>query len=226
MSGVVPRGFDVAEKGLCVRHVLVGFHPRGGCDLPPARPDPLPDPLLQLRRVFVHDLIDGGLRLAEAEVRIFVHDVQHGGEGGDGGGHGFRPGPHPVHVDVGVTRQNELIAFRVGGEGKQRLLCPPRRGFRHRPVLLQRPFEDGERGAHLPVVLPVQGRGETDRELDLGQDPDKIPGGRGDVHLLLPGHAEGLLVPELLPVAADLLFHRGIAFIQVWHGISFLKMVK
>ena len=119
---VLLRVRDVPQQRFRVRHVLVGLDPRGGRDLPAALVDAGLDAVVQLRRVFVDDLIAGRLGLAEAEVRVFVHDVQHGREGGDGGGDGLRPRPHPVHVDVRVSGEDELVRLRVVPEGQEHFL--------------------------------------------------------------------------------------------------------
>jgi hypothetical protein len=61
--------------------------------------------------IIAHDGINGGLALRIAEIRKFIHQFEHGGEGIVCDGNGFRPGPHPVHVDVPVTDAVNGILF-------------------------------------------------------------------------------------------------------------------
>ena len=119
---VRPRVEQMPRQRLAAGQVLVAFDPMDGGHFPPALGHALLDPRKQLRVVHPNDLVDRRLRLREAELRKFLHQRQHGGEGVTGDGDGFRPRPHPVHVDMGVADAVDGVLLGGVGQRGQQLL--------------------------------------------------------------------------------------------------------
>ena len=215
---VLPGIGNMPQHGLGIGHIVVCLHPRGRGAFPAAFPDALLDLLHHIRVVFFHDLIDRRLRLGKMEVRVFLHQGQHGAEGSQRGGHRLRVAPHPVHVDVGVCGQNQLVVLRLL---LKRLKQPLRlladgvaqyAFFFH--GLEQQIQRASDRLVERTVLPQVQG------ELQLAENAG-IPLIRArDMRLFLFGHAKGILVSRYFAVSAHSGFQANELFGQhVAHGL-------
>ncbi len=94
---------ELADEGFAVGKVEVGFDPHAADDLPAAFFDALADLVVHLG-IFFGDpggVLRGGLGVGVAGV--FVHELEGGGEGALDHVDGFRAGPEPGGVDVGVA---------------------------------------------------------------------------------------------------------------------------
>ena len=200
---VIPGILDVAQQGFGGGHILVRLHPLGCRDLPAALGDPGLDLLHQLGVILLHHLVDGSLGLGEAEGGVLLHQVQHRPEGGQGGGDGFGIGPHPVHVQVGVTGQDQLVFLRRLLQGQQKLLGPAADGTGQGPLPCHFGGEKGQGVAYGAVEAASLGFTEPDGEFHLAQHPAQMGSREGDVLLFLHGLTEALLIAVMLPVAAD-----------------------
>ena len=76
-------------------------------------------------------------------------------------------GPHPVHIQMGVARQDELVFLRRLGAGHQQLLCLAAGTFRQNAVQLVAAEQIGQGSANSFVKRPFPLRGQTDGELQL-----------------------------------------------------------
>ena len=120
---VLPSVGNMPQHGLGIGHIVVCLHPRGRGAFPAAFPDAGFDRFHHFRVVFFHDLIDRRLRLGKMEVRVFLHQGQHGAEGSQRGGHRLRVAPHPVHVNMRMGCQDQLIGFCFLCDRLQDFLC-------------------------------------------------------------------------------------------------------
>ena len=127
---------DVPQETLGGGHILVRLHPGGSGDLPAALPDALFDLLHHIGVVFLHHFVDGGLGLREGKLRVLLHQIQHRPEGGQGGCNRLMVRPHPVHIQMGMARQDELVFLRRLGAGHQQFLCLAAGTFRQNAVQL------------------------------------------------------------------------------------------
>ena len=82
----------------------------------------LADSLEHGRVEALDEAIHGGLTLGEDETGEFVQQLEHGVERVVGDGHGFRPRPHPVHVDVRVRNAEQGVFLGRLADRFQRLL--------------------------------------------------------------------------------------------------------
>ena len=73
----------MSAERLTVGHILITLDPRGGSQLPPPLLDSLLDFLQLGGVVLLHDRVDGCLRLGLRTLGVFLHQVQHGAEGGN-----------------------------------------------------------------------------------------------------------------------------------------------
>ena len=113
---------QVAAEDLAAGHVLVALDPLTGGDIPAALGDAALDHREDLGGILAHRLVDRGLALGEVEVGELVHEPVHGGEGVVGDRDGLGPGPHPVHVNVGVAGAVDRVLLRHRAHrGEQRL---------------------------------------------------------------------------------------------------------
>ena len=110
--------------------------------------------------------------------------------------------PHPVQVDVGVARQDELVLLRRLLKGQQPLLAPETDAPGQDAVPGHGSCQVIHRLQDRRVKFPAPVLVEPDGEFQLAQQPADVPGGHGDVVLLLHGLTESFLVALLLPVAA------------------------
>ena len=194
---------DMAQQGFGGGHIFIRLHPLGSGDLPAAFGDALFDLGHQLGVVFLHHLVDGGLGLGEAELGVLLHQVQHRPEGGQGGGHGLGVGPHPVHIQVGVACQDELVFLRRRLQGQQLFLGLPADGPGQGALPGHGVGQVGKGFVNGAIEGAAVGFAEPDGEFHLTEHPLQVGGGDGDVLLLLHRLAEALLIAVVLPVAAD-----------------------
>ena len=195
--------FDMPEQRFPGGHVFVALDPGCGGHFPASLRDPRLDLLHHCRIILFHDLIDRSLRLREAEVRILVHDVQDRAERGQRDRDRLIEAPHPVHVDVRVRREDQLVLLRRRLRRRKqplRLLAGPVgqhalfrdagkqkvKGLRERRVKGTRIF-----------LRKMQ------HEFQLGKDPDVCPARPRDARLLLQRRTHRKLKRFLLPTAAD-----------------------
>ena len=218
VAQVFLRQADVTEERFAVGHILVGLDPGGGGDLPSALADPLQNAGLERGRIVVDDLIHGGLGLREGEGGVLVHDPQHGGECGDGGGDGLVEGPHPVHVNMGVTDEDEGVFARGVGEREQDPFAGGGGGAGDSTLGLDAVGEEVDGALHEAVKFVAPLFGQAHGVFKLGEDADDVARGRRDVALFLARHAERELVTHMLAVPGDLLFQRGEFCVQIGHG--------
>ena len=181
---------DVAGEGLAAGEVLVALDPVAGGDLPATLADARLDAVEQVGAVLGDKRVDARLALGEVEGGELVEQVEDGGEGVAGGGDSLRPGPHPVHVDVGVSDEADAVALGLAGEEGEGGLDGAADfggvgagfgalGGEAADVLDgQRPFGGG-----------VGALREEFGEVDLGLDaqPEKILAGAGEGELALDG---------------------------------------
>ena len=134
----IPFGIkDMPGHAFQRRQVLVQLHKRGTGIFPASFLHTGTNPLKQLRVIILSNAVHRSLGLGKCEVRILVHQVQHGAEGVQRHIHRFMEAPHPVHINVGMGhtvhghglggfRQGQQHFFRLAAHGiRQRvLLCP------------------------------------------------------------------------------------------------------
>ena len=134
----IPFGIkDMPGHAFQRRQVLVQLHKRGTGIFPASFLHTGTNPLKQLRVIILGNAVHRSLRLGKCEVRILVHQIQHGAEGVQRHIHRFMEAPHPVHINVGMGhtvhghglggfRQGQQHFFRLAAHGiRQRvLLCP------------------------------------------------------------------------------------------------------
>ena len=104
---------ELADEGLAGRHVGVGLDPHGAVRLPLAGGDLLLDAGEERRVVLLEVGVELGGRLVEDEVRVAVHQRQHGREGAAGLAAGLGQRPEPGEVDVRVPGQRQRAVLRV-----------------------------------------------------------------------------------------------------------------
>ena len=194
---------DVAQQGLACGHVLVRLHPGSGGDFPAALGDALLDFLHHIRVILFHDFVHRALGLGIFEFRVLVHDVQHGAEGGQRRRHGLVEAPHPVHVDMGMGGQDELVALGLLRHGRQDSLRRLAVLIGQHALCAHLPQQEIQRLLQHAVIAPAVLLGDMQGELQFADDPVVGLVGTRDVRLLFFGHAEGILVPCLLPVPTD-----------------------
>ena len=222
---ILPGVGNMPQHGFGIGHIMVGLHPRGRGAFPAAFPNTPPDLLHHVRVVFFHDLIDRRLRLGKMKVRIFFHQGQHGAEGSQRGGHRLRVAPHPVHVDVGVSGQDQLVAFRLLMKRLKQLLRLLTDGVAQYTFffhgLEQHVQRTSDRLVERPVFPQVQ------RELQLAENAG-VPLIRArDMRLFLFGHAKGILVSRDLAISADGGLQANELFGQhIAHGFVFSSIFK
>ena len=94
---------DLPDQGLAGGQVAVRLHKGAALRFPPALRHPLPDPLVEIRRVLADVLVKLRLTGHETVFRIPVHQFQDRGKTADRLVFRHRQGPEPRHVDVGVA---------------------------------------------------------------------------------------------------------------------------
>ncbi len=104
---------QLADQGLRRRHVGVGLDPHGADRLPLAGGDFLLDRREERRIVLLEKGVELGGRLVEAEVRMSVHQPDHGVERALGLPPRLVERPEPGEVDVGVAGQRQRAVLRV-----------------------------------------------------------------------------------------------------------------
>ena len=194
---------DMAQQGLAGGHVLVRLHPGGGGDFPAPLRDPGLNLLHELRIVLFHDFVHRALGLGILELGVLVHDVQDGAESGQGHRHGLVEAPHPVHVDMGMGGQDELVALGLLRHGRQDPLRRLAVLIGQHALCVHLPQQEIQRLLQHAVIAPAVLPGDMQGELQFADNPVVGLVGTRDVRLLFFGHAEGILVPCLLPVPTD-----------------------
>ena len=104
---------ELADEGLAGRHVGVGLDPHGAVRLPLAGGDLLLDAGEERRVVLLEVGVELGGRLVEDEVRVAVHQRQHGREGAGGLAPRLGQRPEPGEVDMRVPGQRQRAVLRV-----------------------------------------------------------------------------------------------------------------
>ena len=227
LAQVLPGVLDMPQQGLGVGHVFVRLHPAAGGHFPAPLGDAGLDALHQLWVVLLHDLVHAGLGLGEAEVRVLVHQVQHGAEGGQGSRHRLVEAPHPVHVDMGVGRQDQLVLLGILPHGGQHLLRLGAVGLGQGAVLFYRGQQVLQHLVQKAVILLLLRAGKPHGEFQLAEEPGGLPVGRSQVVLLLHRHTEGILEAGLFPVASQGALQAGEFRCQIAHAItSSLKIIS
>ncbi len=159
------------------------------------------------------------------EVRIFFHQGQHGAEGSQRGGHRLRIAPHPVHVDVGVSGQDQLVAFRLLMKRLKQLLRLLTDGVAQYTFFFHGLEQHVQRASDRLVERPVFP--QVQRELQLAENAG-VPLIRArDMRLFLFGHAKGILVSRDLAISADGGLQANELFGQhIAHGFVFSSIFK
>ena len=110
---------DLAHQRFTARHVEVRFDPHPSDHFPSALFHALLDLAEQFRIFFFHPGVGPRRRHGKREVGILAHQVQRAAKRVPHDFHGFRPGPEPGHVDVGVSRRANGEALEPGVERLQ-----------------------------------------------------------------------------------------------------------
>ena len=213
---------NVAEQRFGAGHIFVTLHPGGGGDLPAAFTDSLPDFRHHIGIVFLHHFIDGGLGLGEAELRVLVHQIQNRAESGQGQRHRLMVGPHPVHVNVGMARQDQLVLLGGIPAGKQEDFHLFADSAGQNSVGLHGVIQNIHGRADAAVKAAAMLLIQPDGKFQLAEKALDMLVGNGDVQLLLQGQTEAFFVVKLLPVAAHGSFQLNKLGPEIHGALSFV----
>ncbi len=158
LSGELASVEQVTGQAFAIGQILVRLHPRRRRHFPAPFGHALPDLLEQLRAVPADNVVNHPRALRQAEIRELFHQLQHGGEGVMADRHRLRPGPHPVHVDVGMADTMHGVGLGDFANGRQMLLDPARGGLQRGWIAgpgarLILPAGRGNQG--LPLLCPI-----------------------------------------------------------------------
>ena len=143
--------------------------------------------------------VDRGLRLREAELRVLVHDREHRAEGVERGRHCLLPGPHPVHVDVGVAGEDQAVRAGRRRDREQEALGLEDAALREDTFSVLTGQEELERLSQRSLAQGRLRLRQPKDELQLRKYPAMPAIGWRDVVGFFPGEAERLFVLPLLP---------------------------
>ncbi len=104
---------ELADERLTAGDLAVRLHPGAANRLPAAFRHPLPDAGEEVRRILLDPGVELGRGLVEGEVRVAVHQVEHGGKGPAPLAPRLGDGPQPREIDVGVARERQAPNRRV-----------------------------------------------------------------------------------------------------------------